>query len=162
MDGPSLDRRAFLSLGGGAAAMLCTLNGRPMSRATAADVAESDRLAVGLERPPGAAVDKLSFSRPAPAPGGTVRTYWIQARSVVWDFAPTGRDDWMGMRVRGRRRFRAFVFQRWSEGFARPVGPARMPGPTLHAEVGDLVEVHFRNADRHFDQAVTMHTHGLR
>jgi hypothetical protein len=162
MDGPSLDRRAFLSLGGGAAAMLCTLNGRPMAKATAADVAESDRLAVGLKRPPGAAVDKLSFPRPAPAPGGTVRTYWIQARSVVWDFAPTGRDDWMGMRVRGRRRFRAFVFQRWSEGFARPVGPARMPGPTLHAEVGDLVEVHFRNADRHFGQAVTMHTHGLR
>jgi FtsP/CotA-like multicopper oxidase with cupredoxin domain len=32
----------------------------------------------------------------------------------------------------------------------------------LTAEVGDLLVVHFRNADEHLDQAVTMHPHGVR
>ena len=37
-----------------------------------------------------------------------------------------------------------------------------MPGPTLYAEVGDVLVVHFRNADTKLDQAVTMHPHGVR
>jgi FtsP/CotA-like multicopper oxidase with cupredoxin domain len=47
-------------------------------------------------------------------------------------------------------------------GFARPAGRPSMPGPVLHAEVGDLLVVHFRNADEHLGQAVTMHPHGVR
>ena len=37
-----------------------------------------------------------------------------------------------------------------------------MPGPVLTAEVGDLLVVHFRNADEELGQPVTMHPHGLR
>ena len=37
-----------------------------------------------------------------------------------------------------------------------------MPGPTLEAEVGDTIVVHFRNADQHFGQAHTVHPHGVR
>jgi FtsP/CotA-like multicopper oxidase with cupredoxin domain len=37
-----------------------------------------------------------------------------------------------------------------------------MPGPVLTAEVGDLLVVHFRNADEDLGQAVTMHPHGVR
>ena len=37
-----------------------------------------------------------------------------------------------------------------------------MPGPTLYAEVGDVLVVHFRNADTKLRQAVTMHPHGVR
>jgi FtsP/CotA-like multicopper oxidase with cupredoxin domain len=37
-----------------------------------------------------------------------------------------------------------------------------MPGPTLHAEVGDVIVVHFSNLDRKLRQPVTMHAHGVR
>ncbi len=47
-------------------------------------------------------------------------------------------------------------------GFAAPAGPALMPGPTLHAEVGDVLVVHFRNAATKLAQALTMHPHGVR
>jgi FtsP/CotA-like multicopper oxidase with cupredoxin domain len=61
----------------------------------------------------------------------------------------------------GKRTFRAYVYQLYSTGFAEPLGPARMPGPTLTGEVGDTIVVHFRNADESLDQAVTMHPHGV-
>ena len=42
------------------------------------------------------------------------------------------------------------------------MGKPRMPGPTLHAEVGDVIVVNFRNGGgKKFDQAVTMHPHGV-
>ncbi len=47
-------------------------------------------------------------------------------------------------------------------GFAEPKGGLNMPGPTLYAEVGDVLVVHFRNADTKLRQAVTMHPHGVR
>jgi manganese oxidase len=37
-----------------------------------------------------------------------------------------------------------------------------IPGPTLTAEVGDVLVVHFRNGDRKLNQAVTMHPHGVK
>ena len=37
-----------------------------------------------------------------------------------------------------------------------------MPGPTLYAEVGDTLVVHFRNADEQLGQALTMHPHGVK
>jgi len=37
-----------------------------------------------------------------------------------------------------------------------------MPGPTLYAEVGDVLVVHFRNAAFKLSQALTMHPHGVR
>ena len=61
-----------------------------------------------------------------------------------------------------QRVLRAFVYQEFSPGFAEPIGPARIPGPTLRAEVGDTLVVHFRNADRRLNQAVTVHPHGVR
>ena len=39
---------------------------------------------------------------------------------------------------------------------------ADMPGPTLYAEVGDVLVVHFRNARHKLGQALTMHPHGVR
>ncbi len=60
------------------------------------------------------------------------------------------------------RTFRAYAYRPWSEGFAYPLGPASIPGPLLEAEVGDVLRVHFRNADEHFGQAVTLHPHGVK
>jgi hypothetical protein len=163
-----LDRRGFLAIGG-SGALFCTLaatgGGDPKEAhrlATAADAA-----AARVKKPKGIgrdAVDRLRFATPQPQPGAQAREYWIQARSVVWDYAPTGRDEWMGARIPGprKRRFRAYVYQQYSDGFAAPVGHPTIPGPTLHAEVGDTLVVHFRNGDTHFNQAVTMHPHGVR
>ena len=108
-------------------------------------------------------VDRAQFPTPQPQPGGQTREYWLAARAIQWDIAPSGRDEWMNhAAARGAATFRAFVYQPYSAGFAQPVGRPRMPGPTLEAEVGDTIVVHFRNADDRFDQAVTVHPHGVR
>src|SRR5437763_4163497 len=95
MDG-DINRRGFLGVGG--AALLCTLGGRSLSLRTHGDVREADAAAAGLSRPAAAhrdAVDALKFGTPEPQPGGAVREYWVEARAVRWDVAPSGRDDWM-------------------------------------------------------------------
>jgi FtsP/CotA-like multicopper oxidase with cupredoxin domain len=159
----SVDRRGFLGVG--AAGLVCTLGGRPFTARTAAEVDEVDTAARGITKPASAKepVDSEQFPTPEPQPGGQKREYWISARSISWNVAPKPRDEWMKMRVRGKRsKFRALVYQQFSEGFAAPIGPAQMPGPTLEAEVGDTLVVHFRNADEKFNQALTMHPHGVR
>src|SRR3954453_9008644 len=107
-------------------------------------------------------VDGLSFGTPQPASGGRVREYWISASSLKWDIAPSGRDDWMKMPVPRATTFRAFAYQLMSPGFARALAPPSIPGPRLEAEVGDVIVVHLRNAEKLFGDAVTMHPHGVR
>jgi FtsP/CotA-like multicopper oxidase with cupredoxin domain len=156
-------RRAFLGVGGGA--LICTLGGRTVALNSHADVREADAYAAKLKRPKRAhrdPVDSLRFGTPQPQPGGVVREYWIEAKSVRWDVAPTGHDDWMDVRIPPPTKFRAFAYRQFNDGFAQPIGPPSIPGPILEAEVGDVLRVHFRNADEHFDQVVTMHPHGVR
>jgi hypothetical protein len=158
-----MDRRGFLGVGG--AALICTIGGSTVELRTPEDVAEADAAAASVARPRAArkdAVDELRFGTPEPQPGGQVREYWVEARSLRWDVAPTGRDDWMDHPIPKPRAFRAFTYRLWSEGFASPAGPPTIPGPTLEAEVGDVIRVHFRNGDESFGQAVTMHPHGVR
>ena len=171
-----IDRRTFLGVG--SAAIICTIGGKTVRVETPEDAAEVDAAVRRLKRPPGArpqaaqasvapakghdAVDDLRFATPDPQPGGVVREYWIEAKSLRWDVAPTGHDEFMGQPIRKPRTFRAFAYREWSHGFAAPVGPPSIPGPTLEAEVGDVLRVHFRNGDEHFGQAVTMHPHGVR
>ena len=50
-----------------------------------------------------------------------------------------------------------------TDGFAAPLAPPAIPGPTLVAEVGDTVVVHFRNGlSERTGQALTMHPHGVK
>jgi manganese oxidase len=107
-------------------------------------------------------VDQLQFPTPQPQPGGQRQEYWIQARTMSWDIAPTGHDDWHNRKIPGPKTFTAFVYQPMQPGFAAPAGPPAIPGPTLRAEVGDVIVVHFRNAERKLAQAVTMHPHGVK
>src|SRR4051794_38675084 len=130
----SIDRRGFLGVGG--SALICTLGGKALKLRTVDDVRQADARAAGLRRPAASrkdAVDALKFGTPQPQPGGQVREYWIQATAIKWDVAPTGRDDWMDMAVKGPRTFTALAYQAYSEGFAKPLGAATMPGPTLEA-----------------------------
>ncbi len=162
-----LDRRAFLETGS-ATALLCAVGGAKLENVSLKDVDEADRAAADLTRAKRAratgsdSVDKLTFGTPEPQPGGRKREYWIQARPATWNFAPSGRDEWMDKSIRGRRTFRAFTYQLFSDGFARALLPPLIPGPTLEAEVGDTLVVHFRNADTKFKQAVTLHPHGVK
>jgi uncharacterized cupredoxin-like copper-binding protein len=158
----STTRRSFFGLSAGAA-LLCTIGGQEIRLDDPDAARKADALAAQVQRPPGAAPqDELSFPTPAPQPGGSRREYWVQARTRGWDVAPTARDDWHDRPVRGKRRFRALVYQLMQPGFAGPAGPPLIPGPTLHAEVGDVLVVHFRNAAAKLRQALTMHPHGVR
>src|SRR4051794_32829734 len=161
-----LDRRRFL--GASAAAAIAGVAALPKA-AHAMDMSNMD-MSGGSSGPMRTTrgkskkdpVDSLTFGTPQPQPGGSVREYWISAASLNWDIAPTGRDDWMKMPVPGKTKFRAFAYQLYSPGFAKPLAPPTIPGPTLEAEVGDVIVVHLRNADKHFGDAITMHPHGVR
>ena len=158
-----VDRRTFLSAGAGTA-LLCSIGGTKVALSKAGDAAVADRAAAKVKKPASAKlpIDTAEFPRPEAAPGGVEREYWIQARTIPWDIAPTGRDEWHDAPISGKHSFRAFVYQLMTAGFVDAAGPPQMPGPTLHAEVGDLLVVHVRNADHRLDQAITMHPHGVR
>lgn len=167
--GKGVDRRDFLGLGAGAAGLFCSLKLSDVEKLSSKDIKRVDAAAASLPTPKAAAtapnprdpVDAYKFGTPTPQPGGVVREYWIQAISTSWNPIPTGRDQWMNM-PEPAKPYRAFVYQLMTPGFASPLRPARIPGPTLEAEVGDVIKVHFRNADKKFLQAVTMHPHGVR
>ena len=165
-----IDRRKFL---GASTVALATGTVLPQTAAAAAricripgaDTAHAAHVHPGPTtggKPKKDPVDGLKFGTPEPAPGGSVREYWISAKSLKWDIAPSGRDDWMKMPVPRATTFRAFAYQLYSPGFARPLAPASIPGPKLEAEVGDVIVVHLRNADKRFGDAITMHPHGVR
>ncbi|MEA2445002.1 MAG: hypothetical protein QOJ12_2294, partial [Thermoleophilales bacterium] len=161
---PPFSRRGFLGVAG-SAGLLCAL-GKPIEQATTKDVARADAYAARLQKPDSARLSAAQAASPdtaaQPQPGGVVREYWIAARSLRWDIAPSGQDEWMRMKVTGPKTFRALVYQQYSTGFGKPIGAAGMPGPTLEGEVGDVIRVHFRNADESLNQALTMHPHGVK
>ena len=159
-----MDRRDFLSVAGGGA-FLCTIGGKTLSIESPDDLAKADAAAAKVKRPRRAArepVDSARFPTPEPQPGGQRREYWIGARAVRWNVVPTGRDEWMDHKIPRRRTFTAYVYQRYTAGFASPIGRPTIPGPTLRAEVGDTLVVNFRNLGGKIKQAVTMHPHGVR
>ena len=156
---PSHTRRSFFGIGAGAA-LLCTIGGEEVSLDGRDAAPRADAAAARVRRP--GALAQATFPAPQPAPGGTRREYWIQAHSVIWDIAPTGRDAWHDRRISDKTNFRAFAYQPMTPGFAQPLAGPSIPGPTLYAAVGDLLVVHFRNAERKLRQAVTMHPHGVR
>ena len=158
----TLGRRRFLQVGA-AGAFLCSIGGEKVLLGRRGDAAKADAAAAKVPRPASAGpTEQQTFVTPQPQPGGRQVEYWIQATTTRWTIVPTRRDDWHGAAVRGGTTFTATVYQEMSAGFAAPLGPAAIPGPTLHAEVGDTLVVHFRNALKGLTQAVTMHPHGVR
>src|SRR3954468_20125212 len=169
---PMLGRRRFLQVGA-AGAFLCTIGGEKISLSKAGDAAKADAAAAKLRRPPLARAasapaaqgteptEQQTYVTPSPQPGGRAVEFWIQATTTKWTIVPSKRDDWHDVAVPGSSTFTATVYQQMTEGFAAPLGPAAIPGPTLHAEVGDTIVVHFRNnLPDDLAQPVTMHPHG--
>ncbi|HEX6696739.1 MAG TPA: multicopper oxidase domain-containing protein [Solirubrobacteraceae bacterium] len=165
-----LPRRGFLAAGAGA--LLCTIGGERVLLSKPGDAAKADAAARRVSVPRAAAAapgagptEQLTFTTPQPQPGGRVREYWVQAREALWDIVPTRprRDEWHGRAVAGPSVYRAFVYQQMTEGFAAPLAGPAIPGPTLYAEVGATIVVHFRNGlPEKSGQALTMHPHGVK
>ena len=111
----------------------------------------------------------LLLAGPADAHAAT-REYWIAAVDMPWDIAPNGTDPVMGTVIPpASRRFMAVVYRRYMPHFARPWPNTSqsgdndgIPGPTIRAEVGDTVIVHFWNRDHHYGLRHSMHFHAFR
>lgn len=118
-------------------------------------------------------------SQPAQTePGSRVRTYYIAADEVEWDYAPGGANKMMGMRFdgyskvfveRGPHRigsiYRKALYREYTdETFAhlkpRPAEweSSGILGPILRAEVGDTIRVVFKN---NATKPYSMHPHGV-
>ena len=120
-----------------------------------------------------------SVAQAAPvAAGGKIRTYYIAADEVDWDYAPGGVNKMMGMKFegystvfteRGPHRigtvYRKAIYREYTdETFAHL--KARSPewehagilGPILRAEVGDTIRILFKN---NASRPYSMHPHGV-
>ena len=100
-----------------------------------------------------------------------VRTYYVAADEMVWNYAPTGQDliaqkplpKLMPMQLGWS--FRKAIYREYTDASFRHLKP-RLPadaylgllGPVIHAEVGDTVLIVFKNNARF---PLTVHAHGL-
>lgn len=115
--------------------------------------------------------------RRAEHPGKT-RVYYVAADEVEWNYAPSGRDEAMGMPFDEIARtftesgphqigsvYKKAIYREYTDGTFATLKP-RAPedaylglmGPILRAEVGDTIKVVFRN---HATHPFGMHPHGV-
>lgn len=109
---------------------------------------------------------------------GRTRVYYVAADEVEWNYAPSGRDQAMGMPFdaidrqftesgphRIGRVYKKAIYREYTDGTFTKLKP-RAPedaylglvGPILYAEVGDTIKVVFRN---HASHPFGMHPHGV-
>lgn len=109
---------------------------------------------------------------------GTVRTYYVAADELDWDYVPSGLDKMMGMPPEGYAKlytargahligkvFRKAIYREYADSTfqhlkPRPAQDAYLGivGPVMHAEVGDTIKVVFRN---HGSHPYSLHPHGV-
>ncbi len=112
------------------------------------------------------------------ATGGRVRTYYVAAEEVEWDYAPLGIDMTTGKPFEGTaaaytqpgpnhigRVYRKAVYREYTDGTfvtRKPRAPQDeylgLLGPILRAEVGETIKVVFKNKASH---PYSMHPHGV-
>jgi FtsP/CotA-like multicopper oxidase with cupredoxin domain len=102
----------------------------------------------------------------APSAHAAVREYWVAAVDVDWNMVPNGRDAIGDMMYdASQTAFPTVVYRRYTKGWKKPLrnSPDQdlIPGPLLHARVGDKLRVHFKNLDRSFGRPHSMHFHGV-
>ena len=100
-----------------------------------------------------------------------VRTYYIAADEVVWNYAPSGMDMITGKPLPPLQpkqlgwTYRKAVYHEYTDGtfkhmVVRPADESYLGlfGPIIHAEVGDTIVVHFKNNTRF---PLSVHPHGV-
>jgi manganese oxidase len=109
------------------------------------------------------------FAARAPAPAdAATREYWVAAERTTWTVVPNALDAVTGAE-QPKTIFPTVVYRRYTRGFRRrwPDRPKiwgdgeRIPGPLLHARVGDRILVHFKNMDTLRHARHSMHFHGV-
>jgi manganese oxidase len=110
--------------------------------------------------------------------GGRVRTYYVAADEVVWDYAPEGMDHMTGKPFAGYAKvhtesgphrigtkYLKAIYREYTDDTFQTLKPRKPDeqylgtvGPVLHAEVGDTLKVVFRNNATH---PYSMHPHGV-
>jgi len=107
----------------------------------------------------------VAAARPSKADGQT-REYWIAAVPVTWHVVPNLRNAIEGENLTpGKTTFQTVVYRQFTKGWAKPIGNEEgdrgIQGPLIHANVGDVVLVHFENLDTLNNQPHSMHFHGF-
>jgi FtsP/CotA-like multicopper oxidase with cupredoxin domain len=96
-----------------------------------------------------------------PAFAGT-REYWIAAVPQHWNIVPNGQDALTGMQFDPAKTIiDTVVYRRFTAHWQKllPAEYGGIPGPTIHARVGDVILVHFLNLD--LNTPHSMHFHGV-
>jgi manganese oxidase len=126
----------------------------------------------------GAILGAYLFLPPTPAHVGVVRSYYIAAQDVDWNYTPAGYDEIsgtaFGVSDPGQllytehngtylgETFLKCVYKQYTDGTFTTLVPQPawegIMGPTLYAEVGDTIQVTFKN-ECQFPESV--HPHGV-
>lgn len=113
-----------------------------------------------------------------PPEGPSVRTYYVAADEVEWDYAPHGLDHMTGKPFAGMAKaftekiptrigtiYRKAIYREYTDATFTQLKPRPpewehlgMLGPLLRAEVGDTIKVVFKN---NASRPYTMHPHGV-
>jgi FtsP/CotA-like multicopper oxidase with cupredoxin domain len=100
----------------------------------------------------------------------TTRVYWIAAVPMRWNIVPNEHDAINHVTFTpAKTTFDAIVYKRFTAGWERelPNNPSisgdndGIPGPLIHARVGDRIVVHFKNLDVIGQRPHSMHFHGV-
>ena len=106
----------------------------------------------------------------APVASAATREYWIAAAPVTWNLVPNEHDAIGGMMFQPFQTvFPTVVYRNYTAHWRRPLPNAPrgssnddlIPGPLIHARVGDHIVVHFKNKDTTFKRPHSMHFHGV-
>ncbi|KAI9592756.1 Cupredoxin [Syncephalis fuscata] len=104
-------------------------------------------------------------------PSCTVRRYYIAAEEILWDYAPSGQDMIQNrifpdivaaLKQIERRTYKKAVYRGYEDATFKKRTPREewlgILGPTIRAEVGDVIEILFRNMAK---EAYSIHPHGV-
>ncbi len=117
-----------------------------------------------------------SYAQQTAGNSGHVRTYYVAADELEWDYAPTGLEHGKPFsgyaKVHAERgphrigtKYRKAIYREYTDDSFATLKPRPseqqylgLVGPVLHAEVGDTIKVVFKNNATH---AFSMHPHGV-
>src|SRR5208283_780576 len=120
----------------------------------------------------------VAHPQSTPQPAGKIRTYYVAAEELEWNYAPSGRDEAMGHpfdeiekgytepgphqigRVYKKAIYREYTDASFSTLKVRAAEEQYLGllGPILRGEVGDTLKIVFQN---HASHPYSMHPHGV-